>query len=246
ITSIPIIAEISHNDKKEILAISEKKRTPIAEQFRLLRTNLKFQNNGLNDKVILVTSSISGEGKTFFSLNFGVSLSLTGKKVIILEFDLRKPALLDSIFIKRGRGITDYLNSEDMTIDDLIIKFDPVSNLYVIGCGTIPDDPAEIMLSPKVGLLLEELKERFDYIIMDTAPVGTVADAFNLVSYSDYSLYIIRYNYTTKQHLNFIEENNISGKLKRPLIVLNDAKVGAGNYGYGYGYGYEEKKKVYS
>lgn len=246
ITSIPIIAEISHNDKKEILAISEKKRTPIAEQFRLLRSNLKFQNNGLNDKVILVTSSISGEGKTFFSLNFGVSLSLTGKKVIILEFDLRKPALLESIFVKRGKGITDYLNSDDMTIDDLIIKFDPVSNLYVIGCGTLPDDPAEIMLNPKVGLLLEKLRERFDYIILDTAPVGTVADAFNLVSYSDYSLFIIRYNYTTKQHLNFIEENNISGKLKRPLIVMNDAKFGLGNYGYAYGYGYEEKKKVYS
>src|SRR5690606_7261301 len=104
ITSVPIIAEISHNDKKEVLAISEKKRTPIAEQFRLLRTNLKFQNNGLNDKVVLVTSSISGEGKTFFSLNFAVSLCLTGKQVVVLEFDLRKPALLDSISLKRGEG----------------------------------------------------------------------------------------------------------------------------------------------
>lgn len=246
ITSIPIIAEISHHNKKEALAISEKKRTPIAEQFRLLRTNLKFQNTGLDDKVILVTSSISGEGKTFFSLNFGVSLSLTGKKVIVLEFDLRKPALLESVAVKGRTGITDYLNSEDLAIDDLIIKFDPVSNLYLLGCGSIPDDPAEIMLSPKVGRLIEELKERFDYIILDTAPVGTVADAFNLVSYSDYSLFIIRYNYTTKQHLNFIEENNFSNKLKRPLIVLNGAKSGAGNYSYGYGYGYEKKKKVYS
>lgn len=246
ITSIPIIAEISHNKKKELLAISEKKKTPIAEQFRLLRTNLNFNNKDLEDKVVLITSSISGEGKTFFSLNFGVSLSLTGKKVIILEFDLRKPALLDSLSIKSQKGITDYLNSDTMTIDDLIIKYDPVDNLYVVGCGTLPDDPAELMLSPKVGLLIEELKERFDHVIIDTAPVGTVADAFNLVTYSDYSLYIVRYNYTNKQHITFIRENNIAEKLKRPLIVLNDAKIGAGSYVYGYGYGYDEKRKVYS
>src|SRR5690606_4673479 len=206
ITTIPIVSEISHNDKKEILAISEKRRTPIAEQFRLLRTNLKFINKDLADKVILVTSSISGEGKTFFSLNFGVSLSLTGKKVVILEFDLRKPALLERIYIKRGNGITDYLTSDKLQVDDIINKFEPVNNLYVIGCGTIPDDPAELMLNPKVGQLIEELKANFDYIILDTAPVGTVADAFNIVPYTDYSLFLVRYNFTKKEQITFMEE----------------------------------------
>ena len=246
LTSIPIIAEISHNDKKEILAISEKRRTPIAEQFRLLRTNLRFKNSGLDDKVVLVTSNISGEGKTFFSLNFGVSLSLTGKKVVILEFDLRKPALLKSISLKKGLGITDYLGSYDLDIDDILIDFEPVPNLSIIGCGSIPDDPAELMLHPRVQDLITELKERFDYVILDTAPVGTVADAFNLVSYTDYSLFLIRYNYTRKEHIQFMEEINMKNKLKRPFLVLNDAKLGAGNYGYVYGYGYEDRSKAYS
>src|SRR5690606_17857901 len=232
ITTIPIVSEISHNDKKEILAISEKRRTPIAEQFRLLRTNLKFINNGLSDNVILVTSSISGEGKTFFSLNFGVSLSLTGKKVVVIEFDLRKPALLDSIKVKRRKGVTDYLMDDQVRVEDMIIKFEPVSNLYVIGCGPLPDDPAELMLSPKVGQLIQELKANFDYVVLDTAPIGTVTDAFSLVPYTDYSLFIIRYNYTNKNHIQFMEENNMGNKLNRPLIVLNDAKVGAGYYGY--------------
>lgn len=246
LTDIPIIAEISHNDGKEILAISEKRRTPIAEQFRLLRTNLRFRNSGLDDKVVLVTSNISGEGKTFFSLNFGVSLSLTGKKVVILEFDLRKPALLKSISLKKGKGITDYLTSDDVQIEDILTPYEPVSNLSLIGCGSIPDDPAELMLHPKVLDLISGLKERFDYIILDTAPVGTVADAFNLVAYTDYSLFLVRYNYTQKGHIQFMEELNIKNKLKRPMLVLNDAKIGAGNYGYAYGYGYEDKSRAYS
>src|SRR5690606_1807391 len=103
--------------------------TPIAEQFRLLRTNLRFRNSDMDDKVVLVTSSISGEGKTFFSLNFGVSLSLTGKKVVILEFDLRKPALLKSMSLNKAKGITDYLTSHDVQIDDILIDYGPVSNL---------------------------------------------------------------------------------------------------------------------
>lgn len=246
LTSIPIIAEISHNEGKDILAISEKRRTPIAEQFRLLRTNLRFKNGGKEDRVVLVTSNISGEGKTFFSLNFGVSLSLTGKKVVVLEFDLRKPALLKSISQKRGIGITDYLNSPALTIEDIIIDFEPAPNLSIIGCGSLPDDPAELMLHPRIETLIAGLKDKFDHIILDTAPVGTVADAFNIVPFTDYSLFLIRYNYTQKGNIRFMEEINMQNKLKRPFIVLNDAKLGAGNYGYVYGYGYEDKSKVYS
>src|SRR5690606_33739880 len=129
ISTIPVIAEISHNNKKEVLAISEKKRTPIAEQFRLLRTNLRFVNDDKDDRVILITSSISGEGKTFFALNLGASLSLTGKKVVILEFDLRKPALLKSIFVKQKQGIADYLKSNSIQVEDIIHDYEPVSNL---------------------------------------------------------------------------------------------------------------------
>lgn len=246
ITRIPIIGEISHNNSKEPLVISKKRRTPIAEQFRLLRTNLKFLNNNLDDKVILVTSSVSGEGKTFFSLNLGVSLSLTGKKVVVLEFDLRKPALLKSMKIKKNRpGITNYLIGE-AEIEETIYSYEEEKNLFVIGCGDIPEDPAELMLHEKVVKMIDLLKERFDYVILDSAPVGTVADALNLVPYSDLSLYVIRYNYTKRDHVKFIEEISLDAKLRRPYIVMNDAKIGSGYYGHAYGYGYENKAKAYS
>src|SRR5690606_4169571 len=103
----------------------------------------------------------------------------------------------------------DYLTSDDLKIDEILVDYEPVANLSVIGCGYIPDDPAELMLHPRVGELINELKARFDYIILDTAPVGTVADAFNLVTYTDYSLFLVRYNYTQKGHIRFMEEINI-------------------------------------
>ncbi|MFC4873121.1 GumC family protein [Negadavirga shengliensis] len=250
IIPFPIIGEVSHSKEKSALAMGNKKRTPIAEQFRLLRTNLKFLHEGEPDRVILVTSSIGGEGKTFFSLNLGSSLSLANKKVVVLEFDLRKPALLSSVNLKSKRGISDYLSRESISLDELIIESEIIDGLSFIGCGAIPEDPAELMLSPKAGFLIKCLKERFDYIIIDTAPVGTVSDAFNLSPYIDLALVLVRYNYTSKDNLIFLEELKLNNKLKKTMIVMNDAKIGNGYYGYNYGYGYTEKdikrRRVYS
>jgi len=186
ITQIPILSEISnYPNVGELLAISENRRTPIAEQFRLLRTNLKFVSEGKDDRVLMITSSISGEGKTFFSLNLGASLSIAKKKVVVLEFDLRKPALLKSVKLKNKLGIADFLSNDDVKLEDIILEFKKVDGLYLIGCGNIPEDPAELTLGDKVKVLIDQLKEKFDYIIIDTAPVGTVTDAFNLAPYCD-------------------------------------------------------------
>tara|TARA_R110001592_G_scaffold105579_3_gene296920 strand:- start:207711 stop:210086 length:2376 start_codon:yes stop_codon:yes gene_type:complete len=243
ITEIPILSEISnYPNGGELLAISEKRRTPIAEQFRLLRTNLKFVSEGKDDRVLMVTSSISGEGKTFFSLNLGASLSIAKKKVVVLEFDLRKPALLKSVKMKTNLGIADFLSNDDVKIEDIILDFKKVDGLYLIGCGNIPEDPAELTLGDKVKVLIDELKEQFDYIIIDTAPVGTVTDAFNLAPYCDRTLFLIRYNYTKKENLMFMEDIDIKNKLRNTSLVMNDAKQTNGYYGYSYGYYGQDKK----
>lgn len=247
ITEVPILSEISnYPNGGELLAISEKRRTPIAEQFRLLRTNLKFVAGRKNERVLMVTSSISGEGKTFFSLNLGASLSIAKKKVVVLEFDLRKPALLKSVNMKTKLGIADYLSNDDVSIDDIILDFKKVDGLSLIGCGNIPEDPAELTLGDKVEVLINQLKERFDFIIIDTAPVGTVTDAFNLAPFCDRTLFMVRYNFTKKENLIFMEDIDIKNKLRNTSLVMNDAKQTNGYYGYSYGYYPEDKKTAKS
>jgi tyrosine-protein kinase Etk/Wzc len=240
-TLVPILGEISHHNTDEILAISEKVKTPVAEQFRLLRTNLQFATAHQANKVILVTSSKSGEGKTFFSLNLAVSLSMTDKNVVILEFDLRKPALLKKLKIKNDIGLSDFLSSDKYTVEDLFRKSAAAPDITLIGCGDIPPNPAELMMSKRMHELFEELQRRFDVVIIDSAPVGQVADAFALAPFIDQTLYVVRYNYTTKDQIDFIDDIGKNKKLSNPMIVMNDAKKVMG-YGYGYGYEYADTK----
>ncbi len=247
-TSTPILGEIGHNNTGAMLVINQESRSSSAELFRLLRANLQFAAGGKGNKVILVTSSMSGEGKTFFSLNLAASLVMTGKKVIVLGFDLRKPKLTQGVNLPNNIGITNYLISDSIQIEDLIQFAPEMPELAIIGSGPIPPNPAELMLLPKIGVLIDELKSAFDYIILDSSPIGQVADSLALAPYIDSSLYIVRYNYTHKKQLQIIDDLYKSRKLKHPMIVLNDAKKNNSygySYGYGYGYGnyYEEEKK---
>ena len=240
-TLVPILGEISHHNTDEILAISERVKTPVAEQFRLLRTNLQFATAQQPNKVILVTSSKSGEGKTFFSLNLAVSLSMTDKSVVILEFDLRKPALFKKLKIKNDIGLSSFLSSDKYAVEDLFRKSAAAPDITLIGCGDIPPNPAELMMSKRMHELFEELKHRFDVVIIDSAPIGQVADAFALAPFIDQTLYVVRYNYTTKDQIDFIDDIGRNKKLNNPMIVMNDAKKVMG-YGYGYGYEYADTK----
>ncbi|SIR10311.1 GumC family protein [Pontibacter lucknowensis] len=247
-TLTPILGEIAHNDTGNLLVVNQESRSTSAELFRLLRANFQFAAGGKENKVILITSSMSGEGKTFFSLNLAASLVMTGKKVIVLGFDLRKPKLTQGVNLPNNIGITNYLISDNVQIDDLIQFAPDLPELAIIGSGPIPPNPAELMLLPKIGVLIDELKAGFDYIIIDSSPIGQVADSLALAPYIDSSLYIVRYNYTSKKQLQIIDDLYRSRKLKHPMIVLNDAKKNNSygySYGYGYGYGnyYEEEKK---
>jgi capsular exopolysaccharide synthesis family protein len=184
----------------------------------------------------MVTSGVSGEGKTFFSINLGISLGLVDKKVVILEFDLRKPAMLTALGMKAQIGITDYLGSDKYILDDLIHPVSSTGNLSVIGCGNIPENPAELMMGEKLIQLLEELSNRFDHVIIDTAPIGLVSDSFILSELADVTIFMVRYNYSTKAQVKTIEDIRKHKKFKMPLIVLNDAKLDM-TYGYSATYG---------
>ncbi|WKN32551.1 polysaccharide biosynthesis tyrosine autokinase [Porifericola rhodea] len=239
ITATPILGEVMHSEVKDALVVAEDKHAPITEMFRLIRANLHFATLGKENKVILITSSRSGEGKTFFSINLGASLALSGKKVIILSFDLRKPRLMQDLRLKNNLGISNYLVSEDLSVDSLVQAVPEVPGLYALGSGPIPPNPAELMMGVKVQRLIDTLKKQYDHIILDSPPVGQVADAFNLAPYIDSTLYIVRYNYTFKEQLVIAEDIYQQKKLNHPMLVLNDAKKRNGStYGYGYGYGY--------
>ncbi|WP_242920641.1 GumC family protein [Pontibacter liquoris] len=242
-TTTPILGEISHKKSGNALVVTPDSRTPVAEQFRLIRANLQFAMLGKENKVLMVSSSMGGEGKTFFSINLGASLVLAGKRVVILDFDFRKPALLRNLDLPNDEGgITSYLSSNALSIHDVILPSRVMPELFVIGSGPVPENPSELMLLPKVGRLINELKEIFDYVIIDTSPVGQVADALALAPHADASIYIVRNNYTYKTQLSIIDDIYKKQKFNQPMIVVNDAQKEAG-YAYGYGYNLKEPKK---
>lgn len=253
-TSFPILGEISHDPSKSPLVISEGKRNYIAEQFRQLRTSLGYMGINSKKKKLLITSTISGEGKSFISANLGVSLALTGKKVVMLELDLRKPRLSSVFDLNREVGLSNFFIGEKEP-DEIIKKVPQAENLFIIPSGPIPPNPSELMLNGKLQELLAYLDPVFDFIIIDTAPVSPVTDAYILSPLCDATLYVVRHGYTPKTAIKMLEHNNTVRELKNVGIVFNDVKargIGKNDYGYGYGYGggygygYEEEtgKKI--
>ncbi len=243
ISGAMILGELSHKENKGALVVNKTSRTTISELFRYIRTNLNYMTETSGNKVMLITSSMKGEGKTFFTINLGATLALVDKKVVLLEFDVRKPDLLKSLNMSSTLGLTNYLHN-GTTLDEIIVPSPTQPNLSVIGCGEIPANPAELLMSSRMDELFNDLRERFDYIIIDTSPVGAVADAFSLASYADASIYVVRQNYTDKMQLNILRDIFENKKLKNPMIVLNDSKSdGFKGYGYGgYGYGFAGEK----
>lgn len=250
LTSVPIIGEIAFDGSKESIVIGEGNRNFIAEQFRQLRTSLGYLGINNRKKKILMTSTISGEGKSFVCGNLGVSLALTGKKVVLIELDLRKPKLANMFNVGRDVGISNYFIG-DKEPDEIIKRLDVHPNLFIIPCGPIPPNPSELILNGKMQELLNYLDTIFDYIIIDTAPVSPVTDAYILSPMCDATLYVVRHGYTPKSYVQMLDHNNKVKGLKNLAIVFNGVKsrgIGRYDYGYGYGqsygygYGYEEGK----
>lgn len=237
---VPILGEISHSEDSQALVVTQNSRRFIAEQFRTVRSNLKYLIAKYDRPTIMVTSSFSGEGKSFISTNIGAVMALTGKKTVIMEFDIRKPKIISGLELKRKSGITNYIIGKAQ-FEDIILPVQEVENLYVIPCGPIPPNPAELLLDDRMEQLMQKVKANFEVVIMDTAPVGLVADAYNLAKYANCTLFIVRQGYTYRKQLNAIEEFFIEKKLPSISILLNDVKIQNGYYsGYGHygGYGY--------
>ena len=244
-TDVPVLAEITFQNhiSDSPVVIEEGKRSRVAEEFRELRTNLNYVtfNSKEKNKVILVTSSIPNEGKSFIAINTSISLSLTGSKVVLLEFDLRKPKISKELGINRNPGLSTYLIGK--ASESEIIKPHPsISNLYIIPSGPIPPNPSELIIGQRLSELLTYLKQNFDYIIIDSPPVAAVTDSKILANVANATLYIMRQNYTDSSFLELI--NNLKQKKAFPSlnIVFNGIKVrgipGYGSYRYGYKYGH--------
>lgn len=236
IATMNIIGEIGHSDGGEEIVVQKESKTVIAEQFRALRTNMQFLLADKNEKVILLTSSMSGEGKSFVALNLAVTLALSGDKVALLELDLRKPKISSGLNLKNSTGFTKYVIGQ-ASIADIIQPSGVLPSLSVMTSGAIPPNPSELLLSPKVQELFDWLKKEYDYIVVDSAPVGLVTDAQLLNKHADAVLYVSRMNYTYKEQLRNADELQRSGKIKKMSLVLNDVKSRGSVYGYGYGYG---------
>jgi tyrosine-protein kinase Etk/Wzc len=236
-TAVTIVGEISHNSVLEHTIVSSQSRSPIAEQFRSLRTNLSFYLNTKDEKVILLTSSMGGEGKSFISINLATVLALSGKKVLLMELDLRKPGLSTKLNVRNSVGFTNYVISSDVSASDIIKPLDIHDNLFLISSGPIPPNPAENLISVRAVELFKELRDQFDYIIVDAPPIGIVTDAQLLAEYADLCLYVVRQNFTLKTQLHIVEDLYVANRMKKMGIVVNDINT-TSNYGYGYGYGY--------
>ncbi len=251
-TGIPVLGEVLYDRSKTPIVIKEGKRSFIAEQFRQLRTSLAYMGVDEMHRKIMITSSISGEGKSFIAINLGMSLSLMDKKVVLIELDLRKPKLSEQFNISRHVGLSTYLIGK-ATMEE-VIKPTGTKNLSLIPSGPIPPNPSELISNGRLLELLEYLNTHFDYILIDTAPVNPVTDAFIISPMCDVSLYVVRDSYTPKMFLKRLADKLRTQSLKNPAIVFNGikgkgfGKYGYGNgYGYGYGYGYteDEKKEVW-
>lgn len=240
ITPIPMIGVIGKNHSETVLAVLSKPKSAIAEAFRSLRSSLQFlykQQGITGAKTVLLTSSVSGEGKTFCSINLASIFALSDKKTIIIDLDLRKPKVGAAFNIQNSMGVVNYLiNEADL---DGIIQKTEIDTLDVITSGPIPPNPSELLLGERLDQLLGLLKDQYDYIILDSPPMGLVSDALVLTKHVDATLYMVRQNYTHKNMLTFVNEKFRRGEVKHISIVINEyvEKSGKG-YGYGYGYGY--------
>jgi tyrosine-protein kinase Etk/Wzc len=246
VTEVPLVSMLSYNQNGKNLVIKENSRSISAEMFRLLRTNLSFIAPGEHLETLLITSSMSGEGKSFIALNLGMTFALSGKKVLILELDLRKPKQEKYMGIKKSqKGLVNYLINPETSSKEIIKKSGLHPHLDVITRGPKPPNPGELILSPHLKRLINLLKEKYDLIILDTPPVGLVADAFQLKETAQASLYVVRSGVTRIGQLAIIDDIAKHQKLPKPFIVLNAVHLGSVknygyNYGYGYGYGYEK------
>jgi len=250
--STPIIGEIPKLGRGENELIQHNDRSILAESFRILRTNLQYLlvNKNINKetaKNIFVTSTIKGEGKTFVAFNLALSLAQTGRKVVLVGADIRNPQLQRYLHkdYKYKNGLTEYIMDDAIAATELPIQSEQSKNLSLVMSGVIPPNPAEMLMQPRTSLFFEEIRNHFDYVIVDTAPTMLVTDTLLISKLSDVTLYVIRANYTDKKLLEFPLDAMNDGRLTDVALILNNVKLNNFGYGNKYGYTYTSEKKSF-
>jgi capsular exopolysaccharide synthesis family protein len=243
VTSIPLLGSIVHNTKNTALVIANHPKSQVSEAFRNLRSNISFlAGTKVDKKVIMVTSTVSGEGKTFISMNLSSVLAIGGYRTLLIGVDLRKPKIFQDFKLDNSFGLTNYLIGK--ADKEKIVQKTGLANLDIITAGPTPPNPSELIMSAAFYNLLEEYKKEYDYIILDTPPIGLVADGLDIMKHSDIVFYVARQNVSKKNYFNMINEIYANEKEKNVGLIFNDVNFAAvygygyGAYGYGYGYGY--------
>jgi len=235
-TNIPILGLVGHSDNPRSLVVPSASKSIIAESFRALRTNIQYLAADKEKKVITVTSSIGGEGKTFTTMNLAAIFALSGHRTILIGGDLRKPKLHEDFKVDTSKGLSSYLiNKSNLTE---VIEKTEIDTLDVIASGPTPPNPAELLDSKKMRDLIMELNKTYDYVIIDTPPIGLVTDGVILMQNADVNLYVVRHNYSKTSALNIINNLYRQKQVENVHIIINDFKHTSSGYGYGYGYGY--------
>ncbi len=244
LTSYPIIGQVALTQSKNPLMVVNSPKSPVSESFRAIRTNIDFITQSNTPCTVLITGDAQGLGKTFISINIASIYALYGKKTLLLGFDLRKPRLFQEFGLNNNTGLSSFLSNKEC-LDNVIQASGKIPSLDIITSGPVPPNPAELIASKKCDELFEELKKRYDYIIIDTPPIGLVTDALLLMRHSDANLFIVRQGITNKSAFGGIIKD-LEDRDTPLSIVINGVQAESGygyryggkKYGYGYGYGY--------
>lgn len=247
--SIPFLGEIPYREAKkgeksnELMVVRENGHDSVSEAFRVVRTNMDFMKLGTtNMQVVMLTSLNISAGKTFISSNLAMSLVLAGKKVVLVDLDIRKGTLSSQVRATK-LGVTNYLSGKENEVDAIIHPSEYHEGLHLISNGPIPPNPAELLLSENLDHLINELKMRYDYVILDNVPSNMIADAMIVNRVADLTLYIIRAGSMDRRQLPEVEKLYRQQKFKNMAVLLNGVKYTHSRYGYSYGYGYDPEKK---
>ncbi|NEM98901.1 GumC family protein [Pontibacter burrus] len=238
LTMLPILGMVGHNKKGTSSLIDQSPKSALAEAFRTVRSNLRFMISGESDKgkVFVITSSISGEGKTFSAKNLAYIFSISGERTLLINADMRKPNNNTDYGVTSRVGLSNYLAGYARAED--VIHQTIQEHLFILPSGDIPPNPSELLLNKRMEELLGNLRQEYDYIIIDTPPVGILSDGLELMQISDVNIFMVRQDYTMKSFLNSIQQQFETGKIQNTAILFNDVDYRKLNYGYGYGYGY--------
>lgn len=236
LTTIPIIGGVGHNSSDGNLVVVNSPKSFMAECFRTLRSSLNFFIDSKDKKIIMITSSVSGEGKTFTTINLASILAFSGKRVLIVGADMRRPKLFTDFNLRNDVGLSSYLSS--MNSLEEVIQHTGIENLDLISGGPVPPNPSELLLLPVMKQMLAELLKQYDYVLLDTPPIGLVSDALNLVPMVDHTIFMIRQGYTPRFFIKELQALTERRDIRQISILFNDIRKTGPGYGYGYGYGY--------